>query len=190
MTRTCRAARAVRASSCRSGSAPLLPRPLVREIRAVRGLRPVCDCCKAGGVKVTVGLRSRARRGAAARLARVLKRRRGARRPTRRSARSRARAGVRARVRRRADVRALDRGVGLVLRRLGGTARSWRTDRMATVVYPGTDRLRPEAAAAAKHYGVTVAVCPANRVGHDLRGHHRRRRDPRPATTSRNRAAD
>ena len=34
---------------------------------------------------------------------------------------------------------------------------------MATVVYPGSDRLRPEAAAAAKHYGVTVAVCPANR---------------------------
>lgn len=34
---------------------------------------------------------------------------------------------------------------------------------MATVVYPGTDRLRPEAAAAAKHYGVTVAACPANR---------------------------
>jgi Mu transposase-like protein len=50
-----------------------------------------------------------------------------------------------------------------VLRRLGGTARSWRTDRMATVVYPGTDRLRPEAAAAAKHHGVTIAVCPANR---------------------------
>ena len=50
-----------------------------------------------------------------------------------------------------------------VLRRLGGTARSWRSDRMATVVFPGTDRLRPEAAAAAKHYGVTVAVCPANR---------------------------
>ena len=50
-----------------------------------------------------------------------------------------------------------------ILRRLGRTARSWRTDRMATVVYPGTDRLRPEAAAAAKHYGVTVAVCPANR---------------------------
>src|SRR3981081_4538772 len=34
---------------------------------------------------------------------------------------------------------------------------------MATVVYPGSDRLRPQAAAAAKHYGVTVAVCPANR---------------------------
>ena len=50
-----------------------------------------------------------------------------------------------------------------VLRRLGGSARSWRTDRMATFVYPGTDRLRPEAAAMAKHYGVQVAVCPANR---------------------------
>ena len=47
-----------------------------------------------------------------------------------------------------------------VLRRLGGTPRSWRTDRMATVVYPGTDRLRPEAAAAAKHCGVRIAVCP------------------------------
>ena len=34
---------------------------------------------------------------------------------------------------------------------------------MATFVYPGTDRLRPEAAAMAKHYGVQVAVCPAKR---------------------------
>ena len=34
---------------------------------------------------------------------------------------------------------------------------------MATFVYPGTDRLRPEAAALAKHYGVQVAVCPPNR---------------------------
>lgn len=50
-----------------------------------------------------------------------------------------------------------------VLRRLGGTAKAWRTDRMATVVYPGTDRLRPEAAALAKHYGAQVAVCPAYR---------------------------
>jgi transposase len=51
-----------------------------------------------------------------------------------------------------------------VLRRLGGTARSWRTDRMATLVEPGTDRLRPEAAELAKHYGVTVAVCPPRRA--------------------------
>ena len=51
-----------------------------------------------------------------------------------------------------------------VLRRLGGTPRSWRTDRMATVVEPGGDRLRAEFAEVAKHYGVTVAVCPARRA--------------------------
>ena len=34
---------------------------------------------------------------------------------------------------------------------------------MATVVHPGSDRLRPEAAALAKHYGAQVAVCPAYR---------------------------
>jgi len=50
-----------------------------------------------------------------------------------------------------------------VLRRLGGAARCWRTDRMATFVYPDSDRLRPEAAAIAKHYGVQVAVCPPKR---------------------------
>jgi len=50
-----------------------------------------------------------------------------------------------------------------VLRRLGATAKAWRTDRMATVVYPGTDRLRPEAAALAKHYGAQIAICPAYR---------------------------
>jgi transposase len=51
-----------------------------------------------------------------------------------------------------------------VLRRLGGTTRSLRTDRMATLVVPGTDRLRTEAAELAKHYGVTVAVCPPRRA--------------------------
>ncbi|MCZ7590558.1 MAG: IS21 family transposase [Gaiella sp.] len=51
-----------------------------------------------------------------------------------------------------------------VLRRLGGTTRSWRTDRMATIVEPGSDRLRPEAAELAKHYGVSVAVCPPRRA--------------------------
>ena len=50
-----------------------------------------------------------------------------------------------------------------LLRRFGATAHSWRTDRMATFVYPGTDRLRPEAAELAKHYGVAVAICPAKR---------------------------
>lgn len=50
-----------------------------------------------------------------------------------------------------------------LLRRFGATARSWRTDRMASVVCPGSDRLRPEAAELAKHYGVAVAICPAER---------------------------
>jgi transposase len=50
-----------------------------------------------------------------------------------------------------------------VLVALGGTPRVWRTDRMATVVIPGTDRLTTDAAQAAKHYGVEVAVCPPRR---------------------------
>jgi transposase len=62
------------------------------------------------------------------------------------------------------DFAHLAAGLDGVLRRLGGTARSWRTDRMATVVEPGSGRLRPEAAELAKHYGVTVAVCPARRA--------------------------
>ncbi len=47
---------------------------------------------------------------------------------------------------------------------LGGTARVWRTDRMATVVVPGTDRLTPEMANMAKHYGVEIRVCPPRRA--------------------------
>jgi len=50
-----------------------------------------------------------------------------------------------------------------VLRRLGGTTRRWRTDHMAGVVYPGTDRLLAEFVACAKHYGAAVDVCPSRR---------------------------
>ena len=50
-----------------------------------------------------------------------------------------------------------------VLRRLGGTPRAWRTDRMATVVAPGTDRITAQFAQAARHYGVEVWVCPPRR---------------------------
>jgi transposase len=50
-----------------------------------------------------------------------------------------------------------------VLRRLGGTTRAWRTDRMATVVMPGTDRITGQFAQLAKHYGVQVWVCPPRR---------------------------
>src|SRR3954471_12703083 len=51
-----------------------------------------------------------------------------------------------------------------VLVALGGTPRVWRTDRMATIVVPGSDRLTVDAAQAAKHYGVQIAVCPPRRA--------------------------
>ena len=51
-----------------------------------------------------------------------------------------------------------------VLVALGGTPRVWRTDRMATIVIAGTDRLTVDAANAAKHYGVDIAVCPPRRA--------------------------
>jgi transposase len=51
-----------------------------------------------------------------------------------------------------------------VLVALGGTPRIWRTDRMATIVIANTDRLTVDAANAAKHYGVDIAVCPARRA--------------------------
>ncbi|MDQ2897424.1 MAG: IS21 family transposase [Actinomycetota bacterium] len=46
---------------------------------------------------------------------------------------------------------------------LGGSGLVWRVDRMATAVIPGTDRLNPQFAQLAKHYGVDVAICPAHR---------------------------
>jgi transposase len=51
-----------------------------------------------------------------------------------------------------------------VLVGLGGTPQVWRTDRMATIVIPGTDRLTVDAAQAAKHYGVEIAICPPRRA--------------------------
>jgi transposase len=50
-----------------------------------------------------------------------------------------------------------------ILTGLGGTPHVWRVDRMATAVVPGTDRLNPQFAQMAKHYGADVAVCPAHR---------------------------
>ncbi len=55
-----------------------------------------------------------------------------------------------------------------VLRRFGGTARTWRTDRLATVIVPGTRDVQPSFVPVAKHYGVAVQPCPprrANRKG-------------------------
>jgi transposase len=51
-----------------------------------------------------------------------------------------------------------------VLVELGGTPQVWRTDRMATIVIAGTDRLTVDAAQAAKHYGIEITVCPPRRA--------------------------
>jgi transposase len=50
-----------------------------------------------------------------------------------------------------------------ILLGLDGTSLVWRVDRMATAVIPDTDRLNPQFAQMAKHYGVDVAVCPPHR---------------------------
>ncbi len=51
-----------------------------------------------------------------------------------------------------------------VLRRLGGTARRWRVDRMATVCDPASGRLLASFAAVARYYGASVDVCPGRRA--------------------------
>jgi transposase len=56
-------------------------------------------------------------------------------------------------------VAALDR----VARGLGGVSRVWRFDRMATVCDPGSGRVTASFAGVAKHYGVSVAICPPRR---------------------------
>ena len=50
-----------------------------------------------------------------------------------------------------------------VLRRLGGNARRWRVDRMATVVDPKTGIVQPSFVPVAKHYGASVVACPPRR---------------------------
>ena len=50
-----------------------------------------------------------------------------------------------------------------VAERLGGLTRAWRFDRMATVASPGTGKVTATFAAVAKHYAVTVEVCPPRR---------------------------
>jgi transposase len=59
-------------------------------------------------------------------------------------------------------------GIDAVLRLLGGTARRWRFDRMASVCNPATGRLLASFASVARYYGVAVDVCErrrANRKG-------------------------
>jgi transposase len=54
-------------------------------------------------------------------------------------------------------------GLDRVSRGLGGLTRVWRFDRMATVCDPGSGRVTASFAGVAKHYGVSVAICPARR---------------------------
>lgn len=49
------------------------------------------------------------------------------------------------------------------MRKLGGTARVWRTDRLASVIVPGTRDVQPSFAPVAKHYGAIVEPCPPRR---------------------------
>ena len=46
---------------------------------------------------------------------------------------------------------------------LGGLTRVWRFDRMATVCHPGSGRISASFAAVAKHYGISVVICPPRR---------------------------
>jgi transposase len=121
---------------------------LVREIRQL-GLRPVCECCVAGAVKLTVGLEHEPGEELQLDWLELCALSHSGK--------------LRGCFSEGESFPHLAEALDGVLRRLGGTARSWRTDRMATFVYPGSDRLRPEAAALAKHYGVQVAVCPRSR---------------------------
>jgi transposase len=59
-------------------------------------------------------------------------------------------------------------GLDRVSRQLGGLSSVWRFDRMATVCLPATGRITASFAGVAKHYGVSVAICPprhGNRKG-------------------------
>lgn len=59
-------------------------------------------------------------------------------------------------------------GLDRVARALGGLTNAWRFDRMATVCHPETGRVTASFSAVAKHYGVSVAICPpraGNRKG-------------------------
>ena len=63
----------------------------------------------------------------------------------------------------RLDQAHLVEALDAVMRRLGGTARVWRTDRLATVIVPGTRDVQPSFAPVAKHYRAIVEPCPPRR---------------------------
>jgi transposase len=50
-----------------------------------------------------------------------------------------------------------------VMRKLGGTTRDWRVDRLTAVIVPGTRDVQPSFVPVAKHYGAVVEPCPPRR---------------------------
>ena len=54
-------------------------------------------------------------------------------------------------------------GLDILTRALGGVTRVWRFDRMAPVCDPGSGRITASFAGVAKHYGVSLAICPSRR---------------------------
>lgn len=54
-------------------------------------------------------------------------------------------------------------GLDRISRALGGLTHQWRFDRMTTVCDPGSGRVSASFAAVAKHYGVSVKICPPRR---------------------------
>ena len=78
-------------------------------------------------------------------------------------ARSRTRARIRGVLAESMDQAHLIEAMDEVMRRLGGTAHIWRTDRLATVIVPGTRDVQASFAPVAKHYGAVVEPCPPRR---------------------------
>ncbi len=135
---------------------------LTRELRRL-GLRPVCEVCKRGGHRLTVELVHEPGEELQLDWLELAETPWGE--PGHVLVGALSHSGrIRAVFSAGEDFAHLAGALDELLRRFGGSARSWRTDRMATVVEPGSGRLRAEAAELAKHYGVTVAVCPPRRA--------------------------
>jgi transposase len=135
---------------------------LTRELRRL-GLRPVCEVCKRGGHRLTVELAHEPGEELQLDWLELAETPWGE--PGHVLVGALSHSGrIRAVFSGGEDFAHLAGALDELLRRFGGSARSWRTDRMATVVEPGSGRLRAEAAELAKHYGVRVAVCPPRRA--------------------------
>jgi transposase len=134
---------------------------LTRELRRL-GLRPECPVCKRGGHRLTIELVHEPGEELQLDWLELEETPWGEKAYVLVGALSHS-GRIRAVVSEGMDFAHLAAALDALLRRLGGTARSWRTDRMAAIVDTVTGRLRPEGAELAKHYGVTIAVCPRYR---------------------------